>query len=335
MPAPTPKHAPSPQIFATQLRAALCPLADPARAAAMATYMQQRFAFFGIPTPARRAATRPLLASLGRTPDADWLVSAAEALWQFDERECQYAAVDMLVKFAARIEARHEPQLARLVQARAWWDSVDLIAAHVYGSLCRREPALQKHVEHYARHEDIWLRRVALLHQLGDGPDTDYARLDRILTANLGHPDFFIRKAMGWALRTDPTAHPGCGPRKHPAGRGVSSACRARRQVSPERVGALEAVCAKVSFERTAVILTTVIIGAHHTSRPETTQWHSVSMSSCPKKNPADPLGGRFWSDTPAGHAPPTPPPKPTEPGGLAASSAIPSTHSLQATNWR
>ena len=208
MPAPTPKHAPSPQIFATQLREALCPLADPARAAAMAAYMQQRFAFFGIPTPARRAATRPLLASLGRTPAADWLVSAAEALWQFDERECQYAAVDMLVKFAARIEARHEPQLARLVQARAWWDSVDLIAAHVYGSLCRREPALRKHVEHYARHEHIWLRRVALLHQLGDGTDTDYARLDRILTANLGHPDFFIRKAMGWALRqlarTDP-----------------------------------------------------------------------------------------------------------------------------------
>lgn len=174
----------------------------------MAAYMQQRFHFFGIPTPARRATTRPLLASLGRAPDADWLVSAAEALWRFDERECQYAAVDLLVKFAARIEARHEPQLAGLVQAKAWWDSVDLIAAHVYGSLCRRKPALRKQVERYARHADIWLRRVALLHQLGEGADTDRSRLDRILTANLDHPDFFIRKAMGWALRqfarTDP-----------------------------------------------------------------------------------------------------------------------------------
>lgn len=208
MAAPTPPCCPTPPAFAAQLREALRPLGDPARAAAMAAYMQQRFRFFGIPTPARRATTRPLLASLGRAPDADWLVSTAESLWQFDERECQYAAVDLLVKFAARLEARHEPLLARLVQAKAWWDSVDLIAAHVYGSLCRRTPALRKHVEDYARHEDIWLRRVALLHQLGHGADTDRPRLDRILTANLGHPDFFIRKAMGWALRqlarTDP-----------------------------------------------------------------------------------------------------------------------------------
>jgi len=196
-----PSPAPSADQFAASLRQQLATLADPARAAPMAAYMKQRFVFFGIPTPARRAAVKAQVASLGRAPDADWLVAVAEALWGFEERECQYVAVDLLVKYAARFEARHEPQLAALVQAKAWWDSVDLIAAHVYGSLCRRAPALQARLDAYATHEDLWLRRVAILHQLNYAGETDRARLDAILTANLDHTDFFIRNAMGWALR--------------------------------------------------------------------------------------------------------------------------------------
>ncbi|HSD39477.1 MAG TPA: DNA alkylation repair protein [Rhodocyclaceae bacterium] len=196
-----PSSAPTADQFATGLRQRLATLADPARAAPMAAYMKQRFVFFGIPTPARRAAVKVQVASLGRAPAADWLLAVAEALWGFDERECQYVAVDLLVKFAARFEASHEPRLAALVQAKAWWDSVDLIAAHVYGSLCRRAPALQVRLDAYAMREDMWLRRVAILHQLNYAGETDRARLAAILTANLDQADFFIRKAMGWALR--------------------------------------------------------------------------------------------------------------------------------------
>jgi 3-methyladenine DNA glycosylase AlkD len=187
--------------FAASLRQQLAALADPARAAPMAAYMKQRFVFFGIPTPVRRAAVKAQIASLGRAPDADWLLAVAEALWGFDERECQYVAVDLLVRFAARFEASHESRLAALVHAKAWWDSVDLIAAHVYGSLCRRAPALQARLDAYATHEDMWLRRVAILYQLNYADGTDRVRLAAILTANLDHTDFFIRKAMGWALR--------------------------------------------------------------------------------------------------------------------------------------
>ncbi|MDO6387870.1 DNA alkylation repair protein [Uliginosibacterium sp. 31-12] len=202
------KDWPAPQVFAASLREQLAAQAEPSRAGPMAAYMQQRFAFFGLPTPARRAAVKPLLASLGKAPDPDWLLAVAQALWAFDERECQYVAVDLLVKFAARLEARHEPQLAALVQAKAWWDSVDLLAAHVYGGLCRRAPALRARLDGYATHEDIWLRRVAILHQLMYAGDTDRVRLAATLAANLDQTDFFIRKAMGWALRqfarTDP-----------------------------------------------------------------------------------------------------------------------------------
>ncbi|MEY4761979.1 MAG: hypothetical protein RLZZ200_1835 [Pseudomonadota bacterium] len=167
----------------------------------MVEYMKGRFAFFGISTPARRLLMKPFLASFGKTPDPDALLTFAEECWAFDERECQYCAVDLLVNHKGLFEPRHEPQLARLVRAKAWWDSVDLLATHVYGSLCRESAAMQARMASYSAHEDIWLRRVAILHQLGSGADTDRARLAAILSANLAHQDFFVRKAMGWALR--------------------------------------------------------------------------------------------------------------------------------------
>ncbi|MEN3111200.1 DNA alkylation repair protein [Uliginosibacterium paludis] len=197
-----------PADFAARLREALSALADPQRAPAMAAYMKGHFAFFGVPMPARRAAVKPLVVALGRRPDPDWLLAVAEALWACEERECQYVAADLLVKFARLLEARHEPRLARLVQTRAWWDTVDPLASRVYGTLVRSAPALCERLDAYASHPDLWLRRVAILHQLSCADDTDRARLDAILTANLAHTDFFIRKAMGWALRefayTDP-----------------------------------------------------------------------------------------------------------------------------------
>lgn len=198
----------SPVAFAAQLREAVAAHADPQRAQAMAAYMKGHFVFFGVPMPARRAAVKPLLAALGRRPDPDWLLAVAEALWACEARECQYVAADLLVKFASRLEARHEPRLAQLVQTRAWWDTVDPLASRVYGTLVRSAPALRARLDAYARHASLWLRRVAILQQLTWAEDTDRERLDAILTANLAHPDFFIRKAMGWALRefayTDP-----------------------------------------------------------------------------------------------------------------------------------
>lgn len=194
--------------FAAALRSALASHADPEKARQMRAYMKQRFAFFGVPTPIRRSSVSPGIRSLGKTPDADWLVALADALWAFDERECQYVAVDLLVKFAEGLEPRHEPQLASLVRTKSWWDTVDLLAARVYGALCRNAPELRARLDGYARHEDPWLRRVAILHQLHYGAGTDRARLAETLEANLGAGDFFIRKAMGWALRqfarTDP-----------------------------------------------------------------------------------------------------------------------------------
>lgn len=188
-------------VFAQEVRETLLQAADQQRAGAMAAYMKNRFAFFGIPTPERRNLIKPLACTAGRSPDPEWLLEIAETLWDFAERECQYVAVDLLVKHASRIEASHEGRVAHLIRSKSWWDSVDPLAARVYGDLVRRSPALLPVMHAYAEHEDLWLRRVAILHQLHYGPATDVQRLDEVLRANLAHPDFFIRKAMGWALR--------------------------------------------------------------------------------------------------------------------------------------
>lgn len=175
--------------------------ADPERALGMAAYMKEQFPFFGIQTPQRRLLMRPWLAAIGREPAAEELLGIAESLWKCPQRECQYAAVDMLVKHAKRFEAQHEARLAALICKKSWWDTVDLLAAHVYGKLAQDSKVVRRTLDGYAEHENLWLRRVAILYQLNYAEQTDLKRLTRILEANLAHPDFFIRKAMGWALR--------------------------------------------------------------------------------------------------------------------------------------
>lgn len=187
--------------FAGAVRDALSAHADAKRAAPMAAYMKGHFAFFGIPTPERRALAKPLIDLAGKGPNADWLIEVAERLWQFPERENQYVACDLLSRHAKQLQAVHEVGLAGLVTARSWWDTVDTLANRVYGPLVANHPALAVRVRSYAAHDDVWLRRVAILHPMHYGEETDVEALAMVLDENLAHPDFFIRKASGWILR--------------------------------------------------------------------------------------------------------------------------------------
>ncbi|MEC5397856.1 DNA alkylation repair protein [Uliginosibacterium sp. H1] len=189
------------QAFTTELRHALEQAADAARAAAMSAYMKRHFAFFGIPKPARAALQKPVFALLGRNPAPSLLTAIAQGLWQYPERECQYAGCDLLIRHAARLEAGDLQAVADLITQRSWWDTVDALATRVVGELAARHPALLPTLDAWAVDDNLWLRRSALLYALHHGPATDRNRLQAALDANLGHGDFFIRKAMGWALR--------------------------------------------------------------------------------------------------------------------------------------
>ena len=170
----------------------------------MAAYMKGRFDFLGVQTPARRQATVPIMRAFTGHP-----LDAARELWALPAREYQYVAVDLLRRDNSRLSAGDLPALEALVQDKSWWDSVDGLAVTI-GSIVAREPQLVGRIDALIRAPDFWLRRIALLHQLDWKQDTDAARLFTYCLRCADEREFFIRKAIGWALRqyarTNPVA---------------------------------------------------------------------------------------------------------------------------------
>jgi 3-methyladenine DNA glycosylase AlkD len=170
--------------------------ADPARAIPMAAYMRGQFEFLGVPTPARRNATRALYQNL-KPKTADQITALAQALWDYPAREYQYAAIDLLAAHNNKLDIQHLPFLIGLVQSKSWWDTVDAIASVIGKVLRYRHDGMDQAIGH----ENMWVRRVAILHQLGWRDKTDQALLFSYSLQRAHEKEFFIQKAIGWALR--------------------------------------------------------------------------------------------------------------------------------------
>jgi 3-methyladenine DNA glycosylase AlkD len=182
---------------------------DPDRAAAMRAYMRDQFAFLGIMAPRQRALARQATAGAGEPTQAD-LVALADACWAREEREYQYFACGYLRRHAAVLTPDALPAVRRLITTKPWWDTVDVLAARVVGPMVTRHGELVAAMDEWIADDDRWVVRTALLHQLFYQGDTDARRLFDYCAQQKGHTDFFVRKAIGWALReyakTDPAA---------------------------------------------------------------------------------------------------------------------------------
>nr|WP_306438224.1 DNA alkylation repair protein [Corynebacterium phoceense] len=183
----------------------MAPLADATRAPAMSSYMRGCFAFLGIPRPALRAAAKPVLKELRARSGVDW--AFVDACWGADEREYQYVALDYLVAVCGRLSAADVPRLRALAQSKAWWDSIDVLDK-IVGDIALRDPSVNDVLRAWARDEDFWLRRSAIDHQRGRKTHTDTELLAEIIEANFGSSEFFINKAIGWALRDYSKSNP-------------------------------------------------------------------------------------------------------------------------------
>ncbi|MBE8470868.1 DNA alkylation repair protein [Streptomyces justiciae] len=183
--------------------------ADPARAEPMRAYMKDVAPFLGLTTPVRRALSRTVVEGMPRPDEAD-CTAVALRCWRLPEREYQYFAVDYLRRHARVLSSGFLPVARHLVSTVPWWDTVDLLAAHVVGALVAADPALKADMDAWIVDDDLWIARTALLHQLRYKERTDTERLFTYCLHQSGRPDFFIRKAIGWALReyakTDPEA---------------------------------------------------------------------------------------------------------------------------------
>jgi 3-methyladenine DNA glycosylase AlkD len=182
---------------------------DPVRAAAMAAYMRGQFPFAGVPAPALRRVTREVTRGLP-APGADELRTVALACWERSEREYHYFACGYLQAHGAAAGPAFLPVARTLLTTKPWWDTIDALATRFVGNLVRRHPESVATMDAWSTDDDRWLIRTALLHQLHYGTATDTDRLFGYCTSQAGHQDFFIRKAIGWALRhyarTDPDA---------------------------------------------------------------------------------------------------------------------------------
>ena len=173
---------------------------DPVAAEPMRKYMRNQFDFLGIPNPARTKIDRDVLAGMP-PPDGDELATVVLACWARPEREFQYFALGYLHRHVRRADSDLLPVLEQLITTKSWWDTVDDLAKHAVGHLVRADPALLPVMDSWITSEDIWLARTALLHQLASKDLTDSDRLFRYCRLRAADREFFIRKAIGWALR--------------------------------------------------------------------------------------------------------------------------------------
>ena len=183
---------------------------DPERAVAMSAYMRDQFPFYGIANPQRVALEREAVDETGTAGlDESDLVDLALASWVRDEREHQYAAAKVLRRRATVLSPELLSTASRLITTKPWWDTVDELAAHVVGPIVHAHPEQRRTMDRWLAGDDLWLARTAILHQLGSKADTDQEWLFDACRRRAGDADFFIRKAIGWALRTYSYVDPG------------------------------------------------------------------------------------------------------------------------------
>ena len=184
--------------------AALKQAADPAKARPMQAYMKSAMPFRGVSGPEQKRMWRALFSSRPLASFDEWQRVALE-LWRGAAfREERYAALGLtdLRRYAEYRTFAAIPMFEEMIVTGAWWDFVDAVATHQLQDVLRVDPRRMKPLmRRWAKSSDMWKRRAAILCQIRSKRETDLALLYACIEPNLAHRDFFIRKAIGWALR--------------------------------------------------------------------------------------------------------------------------------------
>ena len=167
-------------------------------AESMSKYMQDKFRFLGVRGATRTEIYKKYFPDARKTKTIDW--DFVENCWNKEEREFQYVVVYYLKAMQKFLKREDISRLKYLIVTKSWWDTIDLLAK-VVGSLIIRIEGYDQIMLEWSKDSNIWLKRVAILYQLSLKEKVDKQVLERILVNNLGDSEFFINKAVGWALR--------------------------------------------------------------------------------------------------------------------------------------
>lgn len=165
----------------------------------MAKYMKNKFPFLGIKTPERKELTRAFINERKKDTVIDW--DFIYKCFDLLEREFQYLAISYMNRVKKLFTLEDMGKIEGLITSKSWWDSVDSIAP-IVGDICLSHPSVKDEVvDKWIFSDNIWLKRVSILFQLKYKDKTDREFLTKAIVNNADTPEFFINKAIGWALR--------------------------------------------------------------------------------------------------------------------------------------
>jgi 3-methyladenine DNA glycosylase AlkD len=172
-----------------------------ANARAMSAYMKNHFPFYGIKSPERKTLSKALLQQLGLPNYEVYKCMLREGL-KYDEREMHYFVLDLFLKYKKLWQAEDTELLEYILTHKCWWDSVDLIAVHYVGGFLQVYPELRNELIHRWNNSDhLWLQRSSIIFQNRYKSKTDRAFLALNILTHTSSKEFFLQKAIGWALR--------------------------------------------------------------------------------------------------------------------------------------
>ncbi len=199
------------RVLISAIKKALRERANPAKAGGMQAYMKSEMLYRGVQTPEMRRACREIYPQYP-LPSFDAWRDTILALWRGARyREERYAALELARArpYAPFRTLRAVPMFEEIVVTGAWWDYVDYVASHHLGDILRRQPAgMKRRMRAWSKSRDMWKRRSSILCQLGFKDDIDLDLLYECIERSASSDEFFLQKAIGWALRnhawTDP-----------------------------------------------------------------------------------------------------------------------------------
>ena len=188
-------------LFIEKVNSAFTDNAIDTDAIQMEKYMRNQFKFFGLKSPLRKELQRNIIKEFGY-PSINDIEYIALNFWNSDERELQYFAMELLQKNINKFDSNIIDFLETLIQKKSWWDTIDFIAPNLVGKLFINDKKLQnKYITKWINSNNFWLKRSAIISQLRYKEQTDFNLLKELIFITKDDDEFFIRKAIGWALR--------------------------------------------------------------------------------------------------------------------------------------
>lgn len=173
-------------------------LQDKEKAAVMSKYMRNKFEFYGIPAPKRKEQYKELIKSEKKTKKIDW--DFLDICYDDKHREFQYLVYDYLLAMRKYVSYEDIPKIKKYITLKPWWDTIDFLCK-VLGNVALRDQRVKNLMLTWSKEDNIWIKRSAIEHQLGLKDQTDSELLEQIILNCFGSDEFFINKAIGWALR--------------------------------------------------------------------------------------------------------------------------------------